>query len=96
MDGLVAENRLNPIFAAGVKVLMMTGARRSEIFEAEWTMLDVNRRCLTLPDSKSGAKVIALPNAAVDLILGLPRLAGCRWIFPSTKTDRPFVNFSVH
>ena len=33
MDELVAENRLNPIFAAGVKVLMMTGARRSEIFE---------------------------------------------------------------
>ena len=38
-------------------------------------MLDVYRRCLTLPDSKTGAKVIALPNAAVDLILGLPRLA---------------------
>lgn len=95
MDELVAECALNPVFAAGVKVVMMTGARRSEIFEAEWPWLDAERRCLTLPDSKTGAKVIALPAVALDLILGQPRLAGCRWIFPSTKTNRPFVNFTA-
>ena len=74
---------------------MMSGARRSEIFEARWEWLDVERRCLTLPDSKTGAKTIALPDAALELILQLPRLADCVWIFPSLKTDRPFVNFGV-
>jgi hypothetical protein len=33
-------------FAAGCKVLMTTGARRSEIFEAQRSWLDVDRRCL--------------------------------------------------
>jgi integrase len=95
LDELLLENAVNPLFAAGVKVMIMSGARRSEIFEAQWAWLDSERRCLVLPDSKTGAKSIALPSAAFDIILALPRLNGCRWIFPSTKTDRPFVNFSV-
>jgi hypothetical protein len=65
------------------------------VFEAEWPWLDVERGCLTLPDSKTGAKTITLSAAALKLILELPRLEGCRWIFPSTKTDRPFVNFNA-
>lgn len=95
LDELLHENAVNPFFAAGVKVMIMTGARRSEIFEAQWAWLDLERRCLTLPDSKTGAKIIILPTTAVELIISLPRLEGCRWIFPSTKTDKPFVNFNA-
>jgi integrase len=93
VDELEREGRLDPLFAAGVKILMMTGARRSEIFEAQWSWLDVERRSLVLPDSKTGAKVIALPEAALAIILALPRFAGCKWIFPSPKTERPVVGF---
>jgi integrase len=95
IDELTAEGLLNPYFGAALKVLMMTGARRSEIFDAKWDWLDLERRCLVLPDSKSGAKVIALPQAAIDIIVDLPRMAGCPWIFPSLKTNRPFVDFKV-
>jgi integrase len=95
IDELADEGTLNPFFAAGTKVLILTGARRSEIFEACWAWLDIERRCLTMPDSKTGEKTIALPDAAMEVILRLPRLTGCPWIFPSTKTDRPFVNFNV-
>ncbi len=95
LDELLLENAINPFFATGVKVMIMSGARRSEIFEAQWHWLDAERQCLTLPDSKTGAKVIALPVAALKLITNLPRLANCPWIFPSAKTDRPFVNFNV-
>jgi integrase len=79
MDELVEEGALNPYFAAGTKVMMITGARRSEIFEAQWPWLDIDRQSLTLPDSKTGAKTIALPDVALELILRLPRVAGCRW-----------------
>jgi integrase len=95
IDELAAEGTLNLFFAAGAKVLMMTGARRSEIFEAQWPWLDIERSALVLPDSKTGEKIISLPKAALDIILGLPRLADCIWIFPSMKTVRPFVNFPV-
>ena len=95
IDELVEEGTLNPFFGVGTKILMMTGARRSEIFEAKWDWLDAERRCLTLPESKTGGKIIALPDAALELIQQLPRLDGCLWIFPSLKTNRPFVNFRV-
>jgi integrase len=94
MDELLDEGAINPFFVAGAKVLLMTGARRSEVFEAEWEWLDVDRRALILPDSKTGEKVIAIPDAAVAIVLALPRMQGCRFIFPSLKTDRPFVNFT--
>jgi integrase len=94
MDELLDEGEINSFFVAGTKVLLMTGARRSEIFESEWSWLDVDRRSLVLPDSKTGEKVIALPDAAVAIIMALPRMDGCRFIFPSLKTDRPFVNFT--
>jgi integrase len=95
IDELEAEGKLNLFFAAGARVLLMTGARRSEIFEAQWSFLDTERSELVLPDSKTDEKVIALPEAALEIILGLPRLADCKWIFPSTKTERPFVNFQA-
>jgi integrase len=95
IDDLAAEGSLNPYFGAALKVLMMTGARRSEIFDAKWDWLDLERRCLVLPDSKSGAKVIALPQAAIHIIVDLPRMADCPWIFPSLKTNRPFMDFKV-
>ena len=74
---------------------MMTGARRSEIFEAQWSFLDTERSELVLPNSKTDETNIALPEAAPAIILSLPRLADCKSIFPSTKTERPFVNFQA-
>lgn len=95
IDELEVEGKLNQFFAAGARVLMMTGARRSEIFEAQWSFLDSERIELVLPDSKTDEKIISLPEFALEIILGLPRLADCRWIFPSTKTEQPFVNFGA-
>ncbi len=89
MDELVEEGALNPYFAAGTKVMMITGARRSEIFEAQWPWLDIDRQSLTLPDSKTGAKTIALPDVALELILRLPRVAGCRWSSRRNLRDAP-------
>lgn len=95
IDEMVEQGGLNLFFGAGTKLLMMTGARRSEVFNARWEWLDCENRCLLLPDSKTGAKVIALPHACFTIIMALPRLAGCPWIFPSVKTNRPFVNFGA-
>lgn len=93
IDELSEEGALSPLFAAALKVLMMTGARRSEIFHARWEWLDVERLCLVLPESKTGEKAIALPQAALDVILALPRLSQ-EWIFPSLKTNRPTIHFT--
>lgn len=82
-DDLAAEGRISIFMAAGLRTLALTGARRSEIFGARWTWLDPERGDLVLPDSKTGAKRIALPTAAIETIESLPRIAGCPFIFPS-------------
>ena len=47
---------------------ILTGARKNEILLAFRAWLDLPHSALRLPDSKTGAKVIALPTSAVRLI----------------------------
>ncbi len=94
-DDLADEGRISLFFAAGLRVLATTGARRSEIFAAQWDWLDLERADLVLPDSKTGPKRIALPGAAIRTIAALPRLSGSPYIFPSMKRGVPFVNFNA-
>ena len=95
-DDLADEGRISLFFAAGLRVLATTGARRSEIFAAQWDWAQyLERADLVLPDSKTGPKRIALPGAAIRTIAALPRLSGSPYIFPSMKRGVPFVNFNA-
>jgi integrase len=65
----------NPYPSAAILLLLLTGARRGEIVGLQWQNVDFERRCLRLPDSKSGAKVIYLNEPAIAIIRSLPRLS---------------------
>jgi len=54
------EDRLSPSAATAVRLLLLTGCRKSEILSLRWDWVDVERGCLRLPDSKTGAKVVPL------------------------------------
>ncbi len=56
-----------------IRLLSLTGARCGEIVGLQWSMVDLERALLRLPDSKTGAKVIPLSPPTVAL---LRRLAG--------------------
>ncbi len=58
-----------------IRLLSMTGARLSEIRGLTWPMVDLPNMCLRLPESKTGAKMIALSSQAATLLSEL-RLAG--------------------
>ena len=51
-----AEASGNPLPVAAIKLLLLTGARRGEIIGLQWQNVDFDRKCLRLPDSKTGAK----------------------------------------
>jgi integrase len=51
-----------------VRLLSLTGARKSEITGLQWSMVDLERAELRLPESKTGEKVIALSSNAVELL----------------------------
>lgn len=63
-----------PAAVAYIYLLILTGTRRGEIWDARWEWLDGN--VLRLPDSKTGAKSVYLPPAAMEVINALPRTNG--------------------
>jgi len=72
---LDAEAKINgSVFAcAAIRLLLFTGCRRGEILSLRWANVDLERQCLRLPDSKTGAKVVFLNAPALALLAELPR-----------------------
>lgn len=59
---------------AAIRLLIFTGARLSEILTLRWSYVDLQRRALLLPDSKTGCKTIPLNSAAIDVLRKIPKL----------------------
>jgi integrase len=68
-----------------VRLLTLTGARRTAIASLRWDYVDFERGALRLPDSKTGAKVIPLGAPALDVLAKLPCSAVSAWVFPATR-----------
>jgi integrase len=82
-----AECSANPYPPAGIKLLLLTGCRRGEIVSLRWEHVDLERACLRLPDSKTGAKVIYLNAPAQAVLQNLPRMAGKPLVMPGMRAD---------
>ena len=75
---------------AALRLLMLTGCRKSEILTLRWEWIDFERACLRLPDTKTGARVIPLGAPALQILADLPR-AGA-FVLPAERgADGHFV-----
>ena len=66
----------NPVIAAYLQVLLLTGARAGEILGLRWDDLNTQWRGLTIRDKVEGTRVIPLTPYAWNLISALPRRNG--------------------
>jgi len=73
-----------PLLVAIVRLLLLTGARKSEILTLKWP--DYREGKLYLRDSKTGPRTVWLSSLARRLLDDLPRTG--RWMFPSHRGDR--------
>ena len=91
-ETLAAAERegVNPYAVAAIRMLMFTGCRKAEILTLHWDDIDWEHNCLRLPDSKTGAKTVALGAPAIELLHGLPRVESNPYVFPGTK-DRAYL-----
>lgn len=71
----------NPVIAAYLQALLLTGARRGEPLGLTWGDVDFQWKRLTLRDKVEGERVIPLPPYLAQLIGALPRRN--RWVFSS-------------
>jgi integrase len=82
----------NPWVIGIIRLLILTGARLSEMLTLRWEYLDAGRRALRLPDSKTGAKTVYLSPEALAVVCALPRIDGNPWVFPGHVDGNHIVN----
>jgi len=87
---LSIEQDENKVAANAIMLLLLTGARRNEITYAKWEHLDLQKRTLLVPLSKSGKpRSIALNGSAVELLRAIQANSSSPYVFPSPTTGRP-------
>ena len=77
---LEASGALMPSAAAAIRLLMLTGCRKSEIRTLRWS--DIH-----LGESKTGPRAVQLPPAAARLLEALPQRTDSPWVFPGNDRD---------
>jgi integrase len=78
--------------ALAVRLLLLTGARLSEILTLRWDNYDDQRSMLMLSDSKTGKKAIPLNSPASSLLSAAPRIVGNPWVIVGLRPGAHLVN----
>ena len=74
-----------------IRLLALTGCRRSEILNLKWSEVDFKRSCLRLGDTKTGASVRPLPGPAKVILASAKR--GGDYVFPRvSRADGSFAS----
>ena len=79
-----------PYFVAAVRLLLLTGARRSEVLLARWDHVDLQQATLRVDQPKEGKpKLIRLSPPALALLSRLPRIEGNPYVLPGRLEGQP-------
>lgn len=78
---------VNPYAIAAIRLLIFTGARLREILHLRWDEVDLQRRLLLLPDSKTGKKAIVLNAPACLVLNSLPRVGS--YVIVGNDPEKP-------
>ena len=83
----------NQTAVAALKLLLLTGVRRSEALTAEWANVDLESGTWRLPMTKSGrGRNVPLNDDAKALLAAQPSRGTSRWVFPGRDGDKPLNN----
>lgn len=75
----------NPVTAAYLQTLLLTGARPGEVLEMRWEDVDTRWKSLTIRDKVEGERMIPLTPYIAHLLARLPRRS--EWVFSSSITS---------
>ena len=78
----------NPVIAAYLQGLLLTGARRNELAALRWADVDFQWKSLTIRDKVEGERTIPLTPYLEHLIAALPRRNGFVFSSPTAASGR--------
>lgn len=88
-----ADADANQTAAALLKGLLLTGVRKSELKNARWADVSLDRGELRLNQTKNGdSRTVLLSDEAKALLAGLPSRDKSDWLFPGRDGDKPITN----
>ncbi|MDE0047861.1 MAG: tyrosine-type recombinase/integrase [bacterium] len=77
------HHKSHPLHSSLVRLLLLTGCRKSELLTLRWSEYRAGN--LHLCDSKTGPRTVWLSSAVRRILDGLPRSGP--WVFPATHSD---------
>ncbi len=87
----LASNAEDPFAIAALRMLLLTGARKSEVLKLRWQEVDLEHGYLRLEASKTGMKVVPLGQAALQVLMDLPRIEHNPYVFVGSRPGQPLV-----
>jgi integrase len=85
----------NEIAACALEFTILTAARTGEVLHATWDEIDLRKKLWTVPRERMKAGVqhtVPLSGRAMEILTAIPRVAGCPFLFPGIKVDRPMAH----
>ena len=79
-EGLVSQEGI-----AGLRLLLFTGCRVSEILSLRWDQIDFERRLISFEDTKTGEQEFPLNPAVVEILAALPRSESNPYVLPGRE-----------
>ena len=95
IDEAEREGTAHPSALLALRLLILTGCRRSEILKLKWREVDFERSCLRLEDSKTGPRVVPLGTAALALLHEAPRTHGNPFVCAGTAATGRYSNIQA-
>ena len=80
LDEVKTQGGVSAPAVAAIRLLMLTGCRKSEILTLRWEHVTLDTAELRLRDSKTGARVVPLSSSAVRVLADLARETGNPWV----------------
>ena len=87
-----AEGGIWPPAVAALRLLMLTGSRRSEILNLRWDDVDRTAGELRLCDAKTGPRMVPLTTPALRVLDGIPRSLDNPWVIPGQRNGDRLLN----
>jgi integrase len=92
-----AKQSKNDQLAAIIGLLLLTGMRVSELLSTKLKDVDLERRSIYVPTSKTGrSRYVPLAQAAITIIEEVPKAAGAVYLFPSPKDPKKHLTTIKH